>query len=91
MMKRSGHLIKPGSVRMTRGSFEKTLHNHCPNCGISDLTVYFEFGSTRKVGALCYSCGLVGFFARNDFFELGRISKAYGRVGHRRMSRPGGG
>ena len=79
MMKSTDHVIKPAIGRKPHRGFEKTVHNPCPNCGMGDLTVYFESGSPRKVGALCYSCGLVGFFARNDFFELGRISKTYGR------------
>jgi predicted RNA-binding Zn-ribbon protein involved in translation (DUF1610 family) len=68
-------MIRPASERRPHRGFEKTVHNPCPNCGIGDLTVYFESGSPRKVGALCYSCGLLGFFAQNRFFELGRISE----------------
>jgi len=75
MMRRGGHMIRPASERRLDRGYEKTLHNPCPNCGIGDLTVYFESGSPRKVGALCYSCGLVGFFAQNRFFELSRISE----------------
>jgi len=68
-------MIRPATARRRRRSFEKTVHNPCPNCRTCDLAVYFESGSPRKVGALCYSCGLVGFFAQNRFFELSRISE----------------
>jgi hypothetical protein len=75
MMKRGDHPSRMAKHRNVRPGFEKTIHNRCPSCGSSELTVYFESGSPRKVGALCYSCGTVGFFARRSFFELGRISK----------------
>jgi hypothetical protein len=75
MMKRGDHPNRTARHRNLRPSFEKTVHNLCPICGSPEFTVYFESGSPRKVGALCYSCGIVGFFARNSFFELGRISK----------------
>jgi hypothetical protein len=75
MMKRGDHHNTTARHRHIRPSFEKTVHNLCPICGSPELTVYFESGSPRKVGALCYSCGTVGFFARNNFFELGRISE----------------
>jgi hypothetical protein len=91
MMRRTDHAIKAGSGRRPRRGFEKTLRNPCPNCGIGDLTVYFESGSPRRVGALCYSCGLVGFFARNEFFELGRLSKTFGRIPHHRTLKLAGG
>jgi len=74
MMRKGGHPMKPPGHRDLRPGFEKTTHNLCPSCGGSDLTVYFRSGSSQRVGAYCYSCGLVGFFARNDFFELGRIA-----------------
>lgn len=75
MMKRGDHPNRVARHRSIRPSFEKTIHNLCPSCGSTEFTVYFESGSPRKVGALCYSCGTVGFFARNNFFELGRVSK----------------
>lgn len=74
MMKKGDHLMRSPSRGKARLSFEKTIHNTCPNCGSTDLAVYFKSRSPRKIGAYCYSCGLVGFFARNDFFELGRIT-----------------
>ena len=74
MMKRDDHSHRVTRHRSTRQGFEKTLHNPCPSCGSPELAVYFESGSPRKVGALCYSCGTVGFFARKNFFQLGRIS-----------------
>jgi hypothetical protein len=52
MMRRGGHMIRPASERRPCHGYEKTVHNPCPNCGIGDLTVYFEEGSSRKVGAL---------------------------------------
>ena len=91
MMRRADNALKSAHKRNTNPRFEKAVHNPCPNCGNRDLTVYFESGSPRKVGALCYSCGLVGFFARNDFFELGTISRAFGRIPHHRTLRLAGG
>lgn len=76
-------MIRPASERRRRRGFEKTFHNQCPNCGIGDFTVYFESGSPRKAGALCYSCGLVGFFAQNRFFELSSISENRRGLSHR--------
>ena len=73
-MKRGGHVIRQLSHRGLRPGFEKTTHNLCPSCGNADLTVYFKSASRVRVGAYCYSCGLVGFFARNEFFELGRMT-----------------
>jgi len=74
-MKRGGHPNRVTRHRNNRPSFEKTIHNPCPSCGSSELTVYFESGSPRKVGALCYSCGTVGFFARNRFYKIARFAK----------------
>jgi hypothetical protein len=72
MMRRDGHTTRSRTRRVHR-AFDKTTHNLCPRCKSHDLAVYFNSGSPRKVGALCYSCGLVGFFARNDFFEIGKL------------------
>ena len=91
MMRRGGDMVRLASARRPHHGFEKTVHNPCPNCGIGDLAVYFEEGSSRKLGALCYSCGLVGFFARNDFFALGKISRTYWRIPHRRALKLTGG
>jgi predicted RNA-binding Zn-ribbon protein involved in translation (DUF1610 family) len=73
MMKRGDHPSRVAKHRNVRPTFEKTIHNLCPTCGSTQFTVYFESGSPRKVGALCYSCGTVGFFARDNFFQIGRI------------------
>jgi len=74
-MKKSGHAISSGGCKYGRSGFEKTTHNPCPTCGSSELTVYFRSGSSQKVGAYCHSCGLVGFFAQNHFFELEGITR----------------
>jgi len=91
MMKRADH---PSRVtikhRNARPTFEKTIHNLCPSCGSTQFTVYFESGSPRKVGAQCYSCGTVGFFARNNFFQIGRIPRKPRRAGHRGLEVVGG-
>jgi len=88
MMKRADHGIRSASHRSPRLSFEKTVHNRCPNCGGANLAVYFRSGSRRKVGALCYSCGMVGFFDRDNFFELGRVTP--GVIPHRTVSKAAG-
>jgi len=83
MMKGAGHGPKLPRSRKADPSFDKSIHNLCPGCGTNDLTVYFESAHSRKIGALCYSCGLVGFFARNDFFQLKPITRslrAHGRI-----------
>jgi predicted RNA-binding Zn-ribbon protein involved in translation (DUF1610 family) len=86
MMKRGDHPSRVTKHRNVRPSFEKTIHNLCPNCGSTQFTVYFESGSPRKVGALCYSCGTVGFFARDNFFQIGRIPMKHRRLaGHRAL------
>jgi hypothetical protein len=90
MMKRGDHPDRVARHRSIRPSFEKTIHNLCPSCGSTEFTVYFESGSPRKVGALCYSCGTVGFFARDNFFELGRISKGPRLTGGHRMAKIAG-
>jgi predicted RNA-binding Zn-ribbon protein involved in translation (DUF1610 family) len=90
MMKRGDHPNRTARHRNVRPTFEKTVHNLCPNCGSSEFTVYFESGSPRKVGALCYSCGTVGFFARNNFFELGRVSKGTKLTSSHRIARIAG-
>lgn len=91
MMKRGDHPSRVAKHRNGRPSFEKTIHNPCPNCGRDRFTVYFESGSPRKVGALCYSCGTVGFFARDNFFQIGRIPTERRRVtGHRVLEVVGG-
>lgn len=77
-MKKHDHAMRPLSHKNTRSGFEKTIHNVCPSCGKADLTVYFRSGSRNGVGAYCHSCGMTGFFARNDFFELGRITPNLG-------------
>jgi len=83
MMKRSDHPSRLTKHRNVRRGFEKTTHNLCPSCGSGQFTVYFESGSPRKVGALCYSCGTVGFYARNNFFQIGRIPMKHRRLtGH---------
>jgi predicted RNA-binding Zn-ribbon protein involved in translation (DUF1610 family) len=73
-MKRTGYAFSSRGRKYGRSGFEKTTHNPCPSCGSSELTVYFRSGSPQKVGAYCHSCGLVGFFAQNHFFELERIT-----------------
>lgn len=88
MMKRADLRIRSACHGSPRVTFEKTVHNRCPNCGGADLAVYFRSGSRRKVGALCYSCGMVGFFARNNFFELARIVPDV--IPHRTVSKPVG-
>jgi len=91
MMKRSDQPSRPAKHRNVRPNFEKTIHNPCPTCGSVQFTVYFESGSPRKVGALCYSCGTVGFFARDNFFQIGRIPMKHRRVaGHRVLEVVGG-
>jgi predicted RNA-binding Zn-ribbon protein involved in translation (DUF1610 family) len=91
MMKRGDHPSRVARHRNVRPSFEKTIHNLCPTCGSTQFTVYFESGSPRKVGALCYSCGTVGFFARDNFFQIGRISTKHGRLAdHRALEVVGG-
>jgi len=86
MMKRGDHHGRLVRHRNIRPSFEKTVRNPCPSCGRSEFTVYFESGSPRKVGALCYSCGTVGFFARNNFFQIGRIPRKHGQIaGYRNL------
>ena len=86
-MKRDDRSARVVRHRGARQSFEKTLHNPCPQCGSPELAVYFETGSPRKVGALCYSCGTVGFFARKNFFQLGKIMPGNGRSQVRRRRR----
>jgi len=76
MMKGAGHGPKLSRAKKADPSFEKSVHNLCPGCGTDGLTVYFESGHSRKVGALCYSCGLVGFFARNDFVQLRAVTRS---------------
>jgi len=91
MMKRADHPNRVTKHRNARPSFEKTIHNICPNCESARFTVYFESGSPRKVGALCYSCGTVGFFARDSFFQIGRIRTRHRRLaGHRALEVVGG-
>jgi hypothetical protein len=91
MMKRGDHPSRMAKHRNVRPSFEKTIHNLCPSCGSSRFAVYFESGSPRKVGALCYSCGTVGFFARDNFFQIGRLPAKHRRVaGHRALEVVGG-
>ncbi|MCJ7456116.1 hypothetical protein MUP07_05140 [Candidatus Bathyarchaeota archaeon] len=75
MMKGANQGPKLSRAKKTGPSFEKSDHNLCPGCGTDGLTVYFESGHSRKVGALCYSCGLVGFFARNDFVQLRAVTR----------------
>ncbi len=76
-MKRVEHALGSASHRSARADFEKIIHNLCPRCGCTDLAVYFRSGSRQKVGAFCYSCGLVGFFARDDFFQLGKMPNVH--------------
>jgi len=91
MMKRADHPSRVVRHRNVRPTFEKTIHNLCPSCGSAQFTVYFESGSPRKVGALCYSCGTVGFFARDNFFQIGRIPTKHRRLtGHRALEVVGG-
>jgi len=91
MMKRGDHPSRVAKHRNVRPSFEKTIHNLCPSCESPQFTVYFESGSPRKVGALCYSCGTVGFFARDNFFQIGRIPMKHRRLtGHRALEVVGG-
>jgi len=89
MMKGASHGPKLSRAKKAGPGFEKSVHNLCPGCGTNDLTVYFELGRSRKVGALCYSCGLVGFFARNDFFQLKAVTRSL--RAHRRIVRVTGG
>jgi len=90
-MRREGHGIRLANHRTIRPVFEKTTNNVCPNCGDTGLAVYFKSDTQRRIGALCYSCGLVGFFADDSFFELGRIPKTHGHVLPRRVFKQAGG
>jgi RNase P subunit RPR2 len=73
-MKKTDHTVRPPNRRSLHPGFEKTTHNLCPRCRTRDLTVYFRSKSPRRVGAYCHSCGLVGFYAKNGFFELGKLA-----------------
>lgn len=60
-----------------RGDLEKIPNNICPECSNAEFAIYFKSGSAKKLGGLCYSCGLVGFFALDYFFTIGRINSPF--------------
>jgi hypothetical protein len=41
---------------------EKTTGHICPRCRRPSLNVYYEDDADVKLGALCESCGLKGYY-----------------------------
>jgi len=49
---------------------EKSSGNRCPRCSKDSLNVYYEEDSGFRLGAVCQSCGLKGYFSEGKLVVM---------------------